>query len=415
MRFCLLCLPVLLTAGVRGCLGELADPGESLTTRIQQVLAERKPHDQLRKLSDLGSKLSLEEIPQALAAAKDLKQWRQRAVLQQATLKHWAELAPAEAFDYIAKLPESRSKIEAIHYAVLKFANKDPERAASAVTKLSDGPSRMDAINTAAEIWAQTDARKALSWVDSLAEGGIRDSAVKSILFVWVHIDPVACYSRIQKLAPDNIKNALITNVAQDWAAFDPQGAIKWVNTLPEGSEKELGLQNVAESWADYDPELASEFALQLPQGPMRQQATAAVAERWATQNPQAAAEWITNKLDTADQQMALPRLLIFWAMESPQEAGKWAASLPAGPFRESAVQSYVEAVNNWAPDLGAKQAITLTDESVRNQKVETCVKHWMELDPISAQQWVKKANLPKYFKTRYLAPALGSQAAGPQ
>jgi hypothetical protein len=408
MRLILCSLIVFSMAGIQISLGDPTVPTDSLVTKLDPIMAEKKPEDQLTQLANLGTKLSLEEIPRALAASRNFKQWRQRAVFQQATLQRWAELAPEAAFDYIEKLPESRFKVEIMHAAAIKFATKDPEGAAAAVAKFSPTPSCMEAIDTVARIWAQTNGKKALSWADSLPEGSMQDTAVKGVLFVWVHIDPVACYPRIELLPPGNIKNALITNVANDWAAFDPQGAIKWANNLPEGPERELGLQNLTISWADYDPKPASEFALQLPLGPMRQQALAGVAERWATQNPQEAADWVANKLDPASQQMALPRLLNFWAMESPVGAGQWVAGLPAGPFRENAIQSYVQAVNNWAPDLGAEQAITLTDEGVRDPKVEMCMKHWMELDPVSAQRWLQAANLPQGVKNQCLAPTSG-------
>jgi hypothetical protein len=370
--------------------GDPAEAKTDLQAKIDHILAVRKPHDQLTQLSDLGTKLPLDEIPQALAASQNLKQWRQRAVLQQATLQHWAELAPAQAFAYLGKLPESRFKDQAVHFAALKFTAKDPEAAAAAADRLPPGQSRSDAINTVAGIWAQTDGRKALDWVESLPEGAVRDSAEKSALFVWVHIDPSASYPYIEKLPSDNIKNALITNVANEWALLDAPAALKWANNLPEGSEKELGIENSVESWADYDPRSASNYALQLAPGPVRQQTAAGVAERWATQDPQAAAEWIETKLDAPTQQMALPRLMNFWAMETPQEAGQWVANLPPGTFRESAIQSYVQSANNWAPDLAAKLAGTLTDPSLRQQKVNLSVKHWMEVDPTGARAWLQ-------------------------
>jgi hypothetical protein len=405
MRLTLVFFIVLFMAGIQVSRGEPDVAKESLTAKIDQILAEKKPHDQLTQLSDLGTKLSLEEIPQALAASKNFKQWRQQVVLQQATLQHWAELAPEEAFDYIAKLPESRSKVQTVHFAAIKFATKDPESAAAAVAKLSPGPSRTAAIDTVARTWAQTEGRKALDWADGLPEGKMRDTAVMGVLFTWVHIDPVACYPRIEKLPPDNIKNALITNVANEWAVFNPQAALKWANSLPEESEKEVGIQNATISWADHDPKAAGEFALQMPPGSVRQQAIAGVAERWATQNPQEAADWVANKLDPASQQMALTRLMNFWAMESPQGAGQWVASLPAGPFRENAIQAYVQTASSLTPDLAAGQAITLTDENIRDQQVETCIRHWMELDPVAARQWLQKSDLPQYVQAQCLLP----------
>lgn len=386
---------VLSTVMVGNSCGEAAVAKDGLQAKINQILTVKKPHDQLIQLSDLGTELPLDEIPQALAASQNLKQWRQRAVLQQATLQHWAELAPGAAFDYLGKLPESRFKDQAVHFAALKFAAKDPEGAATAAARLSPGQSRTDAINSVVGVWAQADGRKALQWVQSLPVGAVHDSAERSALFVWVHIDPVASYPFIEKLPPDNIKNALITNVANEWALLDHQAALKWANSLPEGSEKELGIENVTESWADFDPRAASDYALQLPLGPVHQQATAGVTERWATQNPLAAADWVANKLDSPSQQMALPRLMNFWAMETPQQAGEWVANLPPGTLREIAIQSYVQAANNWAPDLAVKLANTLTDPGVRSQKMQMCVKHWMEVDRDSAQKWVQDHSTP--------------------
>jgi len=133
---------------------------DDITAMLNPIMAEKKSHDRLTKLSDIGGKLTLAEIPSALAAAKNLKQWREQAVLRQTVIRRWADLAPAEAFTYLAKLPESRLKDELIQYVASKYATQDPAAAVAAVTKLAYGSSRSDAISTVAETWAKTDAKK---------------------------------------------------------------------------------------------------------------------------------------------------------------------------------------------------------------------------------------------------------------
>jgi len=64
----------------------------------------------------------------------------------------------------------------------------------------------------------------------------------------------------------------------------------------------------------------------------------------------------------------------------------------------------------NWAPDLGTQQAMTLANPGMRDQDVVTCVQHWLQADPSSAQQWLKKANLPQDVKDRCLLPPAPGQ-----
>jgi hypothetical protein len=201
------------------------------------------------------------------------------------------------------------------------------------------------------------------------------------------------------------MKNALLTNVAADWTTLDPQAAIKWATGLPDGPEKESGLVTVAMAWADLDPAAAGEFAQQLSPERIRQEAVVAVMNRWSTQNPEQAAQWLMKCADLQVQQQGMVQLMSFWAAENPQGAERWVETLPSGPSHEVIVQSYVDSVKEWAPDIGAKHAITLADEAVRNQAVENCVKRWLRADPFAAQKWLKETKLPQDVKDRCLLP----------
>src|SRR5262245_52518226 len=78
------------------------DSTSSVRLRVEQALAEKKPADRLKRLSEISSKLSLDEVKEALDLAKGLKEFRERGVLAGTALRRWCELEPQSAFDHIA-------------------------------------------------------------------------------------------------------------------------------------------------------------------------------------------------------------------------------------------------------------------------------------------------------------------------
>jgi len=405
MRFTLVLLVITLWVRVVPMAGaKPAGTKDSFAAKLDVIMAEPKPDERLTELNDFGAHLSAAEIPKALAATAGFKQWRERATLQQSAFNRWAELAPADAFNYIAALPESNLKAQSLRAAVIGWASQDVDKAAAAATRLSCGADRTDAINNIAGIWAQTNVTKPLAWVDSLPEGFTRQLALNSIYSIWVHKDPMACWARAQKLPPGNTRNGLIINTAFAWAVLDPSGAIKWASALPDKAEKELALQDVVEGWADTNPVAAGEFALSLPPGEAREFTLAGVAAVWGMQNPEQAAAWTMEKLDPASQQKAMSRFLRFWAGVDPQASGQWVESLPAGAIRDTAIATYIDTACYWRPERTAALALSLTDEVARRQKLEICLDQWMKLDTASLAQWLQTAPLPVDLKDKWQA-----------
>jgi hypothetical protein len=378
---------------------------ESLSTRLEKALTEKRPSSKLEKLSKLAQELALEEIPDALRLAKDLPEFRERGVLQSALLRRWADLDTEAAFDYVATMPEGRNRTEAIALAAAKLAERDPSATAHKVARLKGRASRSAAIETVAEVWAKKDARAALRWARTLSNGFERETALTRVRFVWVHDDPEGSYQEVKDLPPGDMKNSLITNIAAAWALRDPVAAQRWAFLLPQGPEQELGLINVAESWADYRPEAAAAFAQQLPPGEIRRRAIVSVTGRWVTQNPVAAGQWAEKIGDLETQRMAMAELMNFWGILDPEQAGAWIHSLAPGPAAQAAISGYIDAVVYWAPDLAAQHALAL-DPPFRDEKLVPSVGRWLELDPAAAKQWLKKTNVPKETKERCLAAA---------
>ena len=395
---------VLLTLGVcnRGFAENTASIGR-VKSQVASALVEKKVGDRLRKLVELGSGLALSEITEALEVAQRLDELRARAVLRESAVKRWSQLAPAAAWAYVATLPEGRSKLDLVRIVAPAFAKNDLVHAAAVVTTMAGSRSRIEAVGIIAEVWARSDVAASLQWARGLSAGPAQETALYNIRFIWVHSDPAAASEDVRHLPPGDTKNALTMNIAGEWAARDPQQAIAWARALPDAAEQELAFSNIVESWADASPRQAGEFAMQLP-AQFRQRALIAVVARWATQDPSAAAACALQVPDAVVQGRGLAEVFTVWASVDPDAARNWVNALEPAPCREAAVQAYVEAVAEWAPEAAARMALEISDPAVRWQRVERCVTPWYELDAAPARRWFEAADLPAENKRQWLS-----------
>ena len=408
----LVCLPLittlLLSAVAAGA--DVDNGAKSLAARVEQARAKKNVDDRLSALTTVGSALSLSEVPDAIKIAGDLTQLRERVILGEAVYKRWGELAPADAFKSIAKLPDGVLKLEAIRSVAPAYARKDIHAAVNDVMKMTPGRARNEAIPLIAETWARTDTQGALKWAKSLPDGFAREGAVRDIYFTWVHLDPAGISSTVTNLAPGDTRNALIINVAGDWAAQDPAKAVAWAEALPQEADRALALSTIAESWADVDPAAAAAFALKLSPSTLKQQAMSAVLERWATQDPHQAFLWISHCSDETLRGPGLARVLSVATPVSPDLSGQWVDQLAAGPVRESAIGSYVDSVCLWNPEAGVRLALKTVDPVARENRVERCVRQWLAWDPAGARKWLDQTNFPGEVKTRWLEEPSSNQ-----
>ncbi len=400
---CFAILPsLLLTATAAGT--DTNSLPQGLAVRVEKACAENKIDDKLTALVTLGKTLALSEIPDAIKTAENLEEMRERVVLTESVLKRWGELAPAEAFAYISKMPEGMIKEESLRGVVPLYARQDIQAVAAAALKMSPGRARTETVQILVEEWTRQDVKAVLEWVDALPVGFPKDGALHNIYFIWVHLDPAGIASTVRNLPPGGTRNALIINVAGDWAATDAASAIQWAEELPVEADRQTALATVAESWADVDPVAAADFARKLSPPELRQRAVLAAVTRWATQDPEQALSWITNVQDVALQQQGVAKILNIYVPVFPEAAGQRVDQLLPGGLRESSIETYVEAVRIWNPGAGARLALKTADPVAREKRVHACFRTWLAWDPDAAKQWLTETDFSDAVKNRWLS-----------
>ena len=405
MSYRLFCLTLVLSLcpASPALAADIASPSRDVQAKLEKALEEKKIDDRLGALVEAGKSLSISDISQALISANDLKELRNRVVLTETILTRWGELDPGDAFEHISNLPEGATKVQALRGVIPSYAGKDIRALAAAALRMKPGRARTETVQLVAEEWTRRDVKAALEWVNALPEGFPKEGALRNAYFVWVHLDPAGIASIVQNLPAGTVKNALIINVAGDWAAKDAASAIKWAEGLPEEEDKQVALATVAESWADSEPLAAGEFARKLAPEHLRQRAVLAALERWATQDPRQAISWIAGMKDVALQQQGVARILNVFVPVASEEAGRCVEQLAVGPVRESAIETYVEAVRIWNPGAGVRMAMKAADPSVRERLAHPGFVTWLSWDPESARQWLKEAGLAEAVKQQWL------------
>ena len=84
--------------------------------------------------------------------------------------------------------------------------------------------------------------------------------------------------------------------------------------------------------------------------------------------------------------------------------AAQFARKLPAGGIRDTAIETYVEAVHVWHPEAAARLAAKAQDPALRERAVEKALTLWLELDPDSARRWLADTEFPGETRRRWIS-----------
>jgi hypothetical protein len=76
---------------------------------------------------------------------------------------------------------------------------------------------------------------------------------------------------------------------------------------------------------------------------------------------------------------------------------------LAAGPSRDAALGSYIDALAESNPELAVGWIDRLIDPETRSSRIESVATVWLAADPPAAQAWLKTVELTEDQKQRLL------------
>ncbi len=359
--------------------------------------------------------------------------WTYRNLFQQ-----WTERDPEAATEAFFKDPPStRNRAQILWQISSIYAEKDIDAAWEWATEIKNLSERDQAIRRVIEVSAENDLEQAMSLYDSLPVGAIQQQAAQQIAQAFARNDPEAGLEWIETLDVNAKSNAL-ANLGNVWARAEPEKALSYL--IPAVTEEnrhalQNSIGNALGVWAENDFEAATGYALTITDNQLRNHAVGIFIQRqsyanpaktanwlsslgdedliiqnsgnivsgWARNSPGDAARWLSAQNETA-QERAVGSLIGNWANRDPNAAGTYVNSLPAGPVRDRAAQTFAQSISRYDPLTALDWASTLPDEKkLREKTTENVVRQWQRTEKRAADAWIESSDLPDEVKDRLL------------
>lgn len=312
--------------------------------------------------------------PIALRAALDAeKSPLARFNLALNQLDGWLAKDPRGALDWLASQPPSARRDEVIRMALHQFAEIDAKSAADWATDHLTGAELNNALITISESWARQNGNEAATWFLSQPFTPERDAAVENLFFSWASNEPAAALKFIQgdvslgELSPTLRRASLagwaksepeaavasslalsrtqndpgqFANTLANWGTMDLEGSSKWLlENVPAGAERVAGAQELAGIYAQQSPTDGVAWLGKLNSGPERDAAANALTTGWSRDDPAGAAAWAAGQTVSQLTPESMETISRNFLIKDVAAFEKWRAALPAGPFKEQALQ----------------------------------------------------------------------------
>lgn len=227
------------------------------------------------------------------------------------------------------------------------------------------------------------------------------DRAMFEIGYRWVMINPAAALDFVRGLPSDHTR--LLVALANEWARHDPSSAAAWAAALPEEARQARLLPGLVATWAENQPADATRFASELPPGQVRNDAITAAVSGWAQRDPPAALFWVHQCLNGAQQELACTQAVFTWSQRDPVAAAEWLRSMPDSRAWDAATSALSGAIVERYPALALSLAAGISDEAMRNQRIENVTRRWLEADRAAAECALLHSDLPASLVSRVL------------
>lgn len=241
----------------------------------------------------------------------------------------------------------------------------------------------------------------AIKLTEQNGEKGNDDRRVFELGYRWVAVEPEAALAYVLNMPHDN--TLLLVALVDEWTRRDPISAAMWASRLPEGLYRQRVLPSLVATWAESAPTDAVRFARDLPPGNPKDEAIIAAVSGWARQDPPAVLSWVRQFLQGKQQEQANIQAVFAWSQSDPVAAAEWLRSMPDGRTWDSATSVLSGSLVDRYPALALSLATDISDEDLRNQRIENIARRWLDADRASAENALIHSDLPAAFVSRLL------------
>ena len=229
------------------------DYGPNLPSGFRQALFE-----------ELAQGISIEHFDQAIALWKSLSNEGEKSAVFRGMLGHTgSETGRQRIADFLADLPDSKSKRDAQYLFASTFA--------------------------------MTDIGGATKYVEGFADPRERASLAASVGGQWMESEPDAAVSWWLKQATEQTRGQIMEAIAMSWATQHPTTTAEWLNQAQPGADRDRAVSAFAMGIANRYPEKALEWAESISDQETREHGVARAFRIWQQQDAAAAQRYLSS------------------------------------------------------------------------------------------------------------------------
>jgi hypothetical protein len=279
------------------------------------------------------------------------------------------------------------------------WAEADPAAAADWVAehfglKNAKALALNEALDGVVGVWGGSDARTALAWLDSRTGFEKRREHYSALANGWAQKRPKdALALGLQLPANSEAREGFLNGALAAWSQQSPGEAVAWFQASIDPKEIPM-LQETVKSMGlaleHSDPQGALTWANSMPNDALRAEMMSSIAFPWMNDAPDAALQAVQNQIPAGDpvRTQVISGAVKHWSQIDPTAASNWLTAQPSGPERDQSVAVYSEAVSVEQPQRAATWAASILDPAARQAALTQVMRVWIQGSPDQALQW---------------------------
>ncbi|NJM36967.1 MAG: hypothetical protein HC845_03315 [Akkermansiaceae bacterium] len=261
------------------------------------------------------------------------------------------------------------------------WARVDPVGAVRKLEQLPAGVQRDQILSNTVNEWAKKDITAAFNWLKdseiSQQSDNVYESTFSLVMEQYITKNLDAASAFVAEMASGQQKVSFASQIATKMAEQDTKKALEWVDKLEGADEKKYAFMGIMHSWAA-GPNGAEALAYlaKNPNHPNHAVLFETVIANLSHKNPDALVSALPTMSD-AQQIDTARQLASSFTTSNPEKLKTWLAQLGSGAVRDQAVMSSVNIIKDADAAEAFHLSTTISDQSLRAQKVEEVIEKW--------------------------------------
>ena len=333
---------------------------------LETIKKDSNPINRFASLTNILGNLSEDSLPDVLKAFEEIPLRYDHREEYQMLLYAWAEFDPEGALKYVEKNGNSRSisKDVLINPVISSWASVDPESTLAWINEIPEKDRDEGLVKGLIEGWATKDPYAAADYLTANVEAGKeRESLAGEIVSHLFKQNPSEAATWAEKQADPAFKSEAFQELAEDWASVDPSALAGWLGDHVEEEHALEAFEDLARGWVSQDPEAATAFYEELPDGKAKEQGIYEMARTWGNDDLAGLGEWLN--------------------------------SLPDARVTDLGVKAYSERLASQSLEGAVTSALSITDDTIRDETVQRLGQQWFAKEPEAATAWATENSVP--------------------